>query len=138
MNTTIKPDQLQATVDSVLKTYAKATEDEIAAATKATAEKAAQIVRQEAAAQYGQDYAQAIRARNFRDIQKNGGRSITAYVTAGPRYRIAHLLEHGHALVRGGRTVGFVEGHEHFAIGQDYVDRNFVENVKKAIEEESK
>lgn len=134
----IKPDELKDAVNDILQTFAKATADEVAKATKETAEKAAQITRQAAAAQYGSHYANAIRARHFRNIAKNGGREISEYVTAGPRYRIAHLLEHGHALVRGGRTIKQVEGHEHFVKGEDYVERNYVPNVKKAIEEASK
>lgn len=134
----IKPDELKDAVNDILQTFAKATADEVAKATKETAEKAAQITRQAAAEEYGSHYANAIRARHFKDIAKNGGREISEYVTAGRRYRIAHLLEHGHALVRGGRTIKQVEGHEHFAKGEDYVERNYVPNVKKAIEEASK
>lgn len=144
MTNKVKPDQLAAAVQETLQIYAQATGDQLAATTKSTAEHAAQIVSQAAAAQYSTasgEYARDIKARNFSDTRKRGGRKITAFVTAGKHYRIAHLLEHGHALVRGGRLIGptgRVEGRPHWIRGQEYVDRNFVPNLQKAIEEESK
>lgn len=135
MNDEIRPDQLAQTVQDVLQTYAKATADQLAEVTKDTADKAAQIVRQQAAAAYGGKYAKAIQPRYFKDINVNGGRRVSEFITAGSRYRIAHLLENGHAKVAGGRTVGRVEGTPHFAAGQNYIDRNFIENLKRKIEE---
>ena len=138
MKDEIKPDQLAQTVQSVLQTYAKATADQLAEVTKETADKAAQIVRQQAATAYGSKYAKAIQPRYFKDININGGRRVSEFITAGSRYRIAHLLENGHAKIAGGRTVGRVEGSPHFAAGQDYIDRNFVANLKRKIEEGTK
>lgn len=132
---TVKPADFAKAVEDVLQTFAQATADEVAAATKETAERAAQIVRQEAASEYGSDYASEIKARNFRDVYRNGARQISEFITAGRRYRIAHLLEHGHALIRGGRYIRDVEGRAHFAKGQDYIDRNYVNNIKLKIEE---
>lgn len=129
----IKPNQLAKAVAETLETFAEATDEAMAAGINATAEKAAEIVKASARV-FGDNYASDIKARKGRLSRKKAGTSITAYVTAGNHYRVAHLLEHGHVMVAGGRVIGFVEGSEHFAKGQDYVDRNLVENIKKEIE----
>ena len=130
MNT--KPDQLAQAIADTLQTFEETTEEAMVRAVNNTAEKAAEIVKA-AALHFGENYAQDIRPRKGRLTKKRGG-SVHAYVTAGNHYRVAHLLEHGHAKVAGGRVTGFVEGYEHFAKGEDYVERNLVENIRKEIQ----
>lgn len=129
----INPDQLSKAVAEALETFAEATDEAMAAGINNTAERAAEIVKAYAGV-FGENYASDISVRKGRLSRKHSWASITAYVTAGDHYRVAHLLEHGHVMVAGGRVTGFVEGSEHFGKGQDYVDRNLVENIRKEIE----
>lgn len=131
MSDTIKPDNLAAAIAQRLQDFQGATEEALLAAINATAEQAAQVVQSKARQQYGDNYANDIQAIPARKIQRNGG---TAYVSAGDHYRVAHLLEHGHAIVAGGRKLPKrVEGHEHFADGEAYAEQNIVPNLQKEM-----
>lgn len=128
----IKPDQLAQSIADTLQAFEETTEEAMVKAVNYSAEKAADIVKS-AALHFGENYAADIKPRKGRLTKRRGG-SIRAYVTATDHYRVAHLLEHGHAKVTGGRVTGFVEGYEHFAKGADYVERNLVENIRKEIQ----
>ena len=133
MSKTVKADQLANEVAAALQTFVNSTDEALKAAVNNTAEQAAQIVKN-GARTFGENYARDITVRKGRLSKRYGHTNIQAYVTAGDHYRVAHLLEHGHAIVAGGRVTGFWEGTPHFQKGQDYIDRNLVENLKKEIE----
>lgn len=48
---------------------------------------------------------------------------------SGGEHRLTHLLERGHALVKGGRT----KAQPHFAPAEDYVIKEFPNQLKKKI-----
>ncbi len=50
------------------------------------------------------------------------------------RYQLAHLLEKGHALKRGGRTYGRVKAFPHI----EKAERNAITNLEKAVEQIAK
>lgn len=75
-----------------------------------------------------------ITARPATKVVRRGAAIVQTYVTAGDHYRVAHLLEHGHAIVSGGRILGRVEGKEHFADGERYAEEHIVQNIRKEIE----
>lgn len=126
----IKPDELSAAIAERLQAFQGATDEALLVAINETAEAAAQVVKAKAQ-HFGSNYANDITAQTARKILKNRG---TAYVTGGDHYRVAHLLEHGHAIVRGGRKLGDVKGFEHFADGERYAEDHLVENIRKEIE----
>ena len=51
------------------------------------------------------------------------------------RYQLAHLLEKGHALVRGGRTLGQVAGTPHIEPAEENAIKNIEEAIKRIAEE---
>lgn len=51
------------------------------------------------------------------------------------RYQLAHLLEKGHALKRGGRTYGHVSGRTHIEPAEQQAIRNYEEALKKIAKE---
>jgi len=130
---TIKPDQLGNAIAEALKAFEGVTEDAMLKGINETAQEAAAVVRSKAQ-HFGSNYAGDITARKAQLIRRNGAANASAYVTAGDHYRVAHLLEHGHAVVRGGRIVGQAKGFEHFADGERYAEDHIVENIRKGIE----
>ena len=130
----IKPDQLGAAIAESLQAYAEATQDQLLAAIQTTADEAAEVVRSKARSLYGSNYANDISARPATKTVKQGAAIVKTYVTAGDHYRVAHLLEHGHAIVSGGRVLGRVEGKEHFADGERYAEEHIVENIRKEMD----
>lgn len=69
--------------------------------------------------------------REFDVTRRNLKTGRVSYVVhaSGEDYRLSHLLEHGHAIVRGGRTVGEARAFPHFERGQKYAEREFVTRV---------
>lgn len=57
----------------------------------------------------------------------------TATIHNVKKYRLTHLLENGHALVRGGRTVGQVDAKPHIALAEEKAIKNLEEKVEKSI-----
>lgn len=51
------------------------------------------------------------------------------------KYQLTHLLEKGHALKKGGRTIGQVRPLVHIAPAEEHVVKNFEEAVKKVAQE---
>lgn len=58
-----------------------------------------------------------------------GDLKSTVYVRS-PHYRLAHLLEKGHALPQGGRA----KAQPHFKPALDFVEPQYVREIKKVIE----
>lgn len=130
MSSKVKPDSLGEAIAKALRDFEGATEDALLVAINETAEAAAQVVKSKAQ-QHGSDYANDITAVPARKIQQRKG---TAFVTAGDHYRVAHLLEHGHAVIRGGRKVGQAKAYPHFEDGERYAEENLVPNLKKEMD----
>lgn len=133
----IKPDQLGAAIAESLQAFAESTDVALERGIARTAIEAAEVVKQNAMRLFNGSgaYAKDITATEVAKIHKKGISNFKAYVTAGDHYRVAHLLENGHANIRGGRVIGKdVEGRPHFAEGERYVDEHIVENIKKEMD----
>lgn len=64
---------------------------------------------------------------------KRYSRQIVVY--NADHYRLTHLLEFGHALKRGGRKYGQVQGYEHIKPVNDKAQENFINEVVERITE---
>lgn len=48
-------------------------------------------------------------------------------------YSLTHLLEDGHALIRGGRTIGKTKAYKHIAPSSEKIKKSYIENVQNEI-----
>ena len=60
--------------------------------------------------------------------KKNGKFEVIVYNKTD--YQLTHLLENGHALVRGGRTIGRVDPHPHIA----QAEKNAIDKVERELQ----
>lgn len=124
----MKAKDLSKEIAKELALFENATLADIEEAAKEVADEACQIVKEQASKHYPKSYVNSIKVVK----QSKRGKTLI-YVSAGDHYRVAHLLEHGHALVKGGRKLKQVEGHPHFEQGENYVDRQYAERVARKV-----
>ena len=127
MSSKIKIDELAQAIQDELDDYADVTYEEMSEAVKETGKSVAKDINQRASSLFkGDKYASSW-------VSKETGkttRSITVTVHSPSQYRIAHLLENGHAKRGGGR----VEGRPHIEPAEEAGEKKLEEDLKKAIE----
>jgi hypothetical protein len=118
-----------AVMDS-LRDYSKLASDDLKKVVKATGKSITQDVTETAPRLTGR-YAESWRNR----VTSETSDTIVVTVYSPKRYMLAHLLEHGHALRRGGRTYGEVKAIPHLAPaeerGQEKLERDIATALKK-------
>ena len=81
--------------------------------------------------------------KNRTGAYRRSWQSKTAKTTIGveavvyaqaPEYRLTHLLEYGHALKRGGRTVGEVEAFPHISGVNDWAQEEAEKRIREELE----
>lgn len=60
-------------------------------------------------------------------------RNKTSYVVHAGRYQVSHLLEKGHQVRRGGRTIGKAPAHEHIAPAEAVAITKLEKEIKKRL-----
>lgn len=122
--------QLNTAVLGVLADFKDVTNDVVEQAVKETAVETAKKISQNAAAQFPEgtgDY-----AKSWSQKTVNGrkyGRYTRIVYSRDPYYRLAHLLENGHAKVNGGR----VEGRPHIAPAADAAADKLLTRIKSGV-----
>lgn len=97
-------------------------------AVKQTAKETAKAINQNAAGAFkGNVYKKTWASKSKLNRRKHRWESIV--YSKEPGYRLAHLLENGHALKRGGRTVGHVGGREHIKGPADEAEKLLEEHI---------
>lgn len=130
---TIKPIDLSAAIDSILAEYGDEVFDVLGIAIKETSEEAMDELR--SVNKFSEKgHPTGAYSRGWEYLQKQVSRLKTeAVVYNEPHYRLTHLLENGHALKRGGRKYGEVEGFEHIKPVNDKAQETVVEKVEEMI-----
>ena len=67
-------------------------------------------------------------------VERGAGGSAVFIVHNRKHYMLTHLLENGHALVRGGRTVGEVNPFPHIEPAQQEAERYMLDHLQEALE----
>lgn len=129
----IKPIDLTATVDQILAEYGDEVFDVLGEAIKETSEEAMQELRSvnvfspkgHPTGAYSQDW-------DYKQVEVSRLRT-EAVVYNENHYRLTHLLENGHALKRGGRTIGKVQAYPHIAPINDKAQETVVRKVEEKV-----
>ena len=125
----IKPEQLGEAINEILTEYAEEVVDNSKEAVEATARSTVQIA---------QAYASGIGRGRYAKSIKSTKTEVTAYGTVvtihSTKYRIAHLLEHGHPIVKKGKAVGSAKAFPHFRLAEAKAETMLEQKVKQAIQ----
>lgn len=128
MSRTVKADKLADAVNEILKAYG----DHVTAGMKELVKKIANEAKQETR------NASPKRTGKYRKgwaVKDTSTRlSAEAIVHNRTSYQLTHLLEKGHALRRGGRTIGHVKAFPHIGPAEERAVKNFEKAVEKLAE----
>lgn len=123
---TIGVDALANTISGTLQKYKDALVDDVNEAAKETGKSVVADIKQRAYDAYGsKGYADSWRV----DKLKVRNRNAETYIVHSDDYRIAHLLEKGHATVNG----GFVKGRPHIAPAEEKGIETFQELLREKV-----
>lgn len=126
---TIKPSELDKAVKDILAEYG----DNVTEGVKAAVKRVAKIANKETKA--GSNVKTGAYKKGWAVKEEAIDRlQTTAIVHNRTRYQLAHLLEKGHALRRGGRTYGSVKAFPHI----EKAEKNAIMNLEKAVEQIAK
>jgi len=128
MSRTVKADKLADAVNEILKAYG----DHVTAGMKEAVKKIANEAKRETR------NASPKRTGKYRKgwaVKDTSTRlSAEAIVHNRTSYQLTHLLEKGHALRRGGRTIGHVKAFPHIGPAEERAVKNFEKAVEKLAE----
>ena len=113
----IKPNDFTQAMNQILDQFGDEAQSIVAEVVETTAKTATNELRKQSTGQfkdrtgkYRRSWTKAIRKTNL---------SVKATVYSRDQYRLTHLLEYGHVLKRGGRTIGQVKAFPHISIVND-------------------
>lgn len=125
----ITPDKLAEVINAELAKFAGATDAAIEEAVDKVAKETVTRLRQTSPKLTG------AYAKSWKATKLNGGRHYFGKVVyADGEYRLTHLLEHGHDVVRGGRVVGHVKAYPHIEAAEQQAIDALLEEIQKKVE----
>lgn len=132
-STTVKPNGLCDVIEDVLKKYA----DDIVTAmpdiVKATARKTVKALKKEASSIGGSVYKNSFKSKK----RTSASTAQTTYVIYSTRYRLTHLLEHGHVIRNrpGGPAYGITRAFPHWAPAEQIGIEELESQITQKVEE---
>ena len=124
-------DRLSAEVEKILNEYGENVQQNLGDIVKAMSKKGAQALRSQSKATFnGKDY-----SKGWTSQEETGRLSAQGTIYNKDLPGLPHLLEHGHALRRGGRSIGkgSVDGREHIKTVEDALIKEFEQKVKSKL-----
>lgn len=126
--TKVKPEQLGTAISDVIREYTDDVIRELPEACQQAAKKTVKALKSNASKIGGTG---AYR-KSFKSKKTAGDSNITTYTVYSTKYRIAHLLEHGHVIKnQTGRVYGVTAAKPHWAPAE----QEGMEELEKLIEE---
>lgn len=125
----IKPEEFVKEMQKALNEYSAATTNDVQEAVEEVTKEARLKVRERARSYNWRNYPRNITSR----VDRNTVGAIGTVYVKGEDYRLAHLLENGHAVVRGGERVGYARPFPHFEDGERLIERELINRVKEKM-----
>lgn len=125
-------DKLADEVMHTLHAYQDVTQEILDEAVNSTAKKTVAKLKQTSPSRSG-TYAKSWASKKDTTLSGRWKSSRVVYVK-DPHYRLAHLLEKGHALVRGGRKVGSSPAITHIAPAEEFAAEMLMDEIVSRIE----
>lgn len=133
----IDVDKMSIEVIKNLQLYTEATIEVVEKAVKETAKETVQELRVTSPEGNRGDYTKSWKQK--RDSEARGKNKFNMIVySEKPHYRLTHLLENGHALKRGGRTVGKARAFPHIKNAELNAIERLETKITRGIQEVSK
>lgn len=132
MANVITVDELAAEVNRVLDRYSEVTYEELQRVTDRISKETVANLKATSPKDTGA-YAKAWTSSRDPWLKRKGSYGRVAHVKA-PHYRLTHLLEFGHDIVRGGRRVGRTAAQPHIAPASEKAVRDFERELLQGIE----
>lgn len=126
----ISIDKLAQAINEELTKFAGAADEVVAEAVNKVAKDTVQRLKQTSPKRSGK-YAASWQASTLRGGRHYNGKIVHA---GGGEYRLTHLLEHGHAVVRGGRVVGHAPAEPHIESAEQAAIDSFITEIQKGVE----
>lgn len=128
MSRTVKVDKLAEAINEILDAYGEHVTEGMKEAVKKIANEAKRETRNASPKRTG-------KYRKGWAVKDTSTRlSAEAIVHNRTSYQLTHLLEKGHALRRGGRTIGHVKAFPHIGPAEERAVKNFEKAVEKLAE----
>ena len=133
MSTQVKINDLGNAVQNVLNDYLEEVQDTVTDVVVKEANDCAKDIRTQALAAGIPDhkYAKSWKTK----ITKQTAFETSAVVYSPSKYQLAHLLEHGHPIVKNGRVVGTAKAKPHLYKAEIKAINNLENNLKKKLQE---
>ena len=122
----IRADQLGEAIDEILQEYCGDVEGNLRAIKKDIGRRGAAALRTESREKFETKSGKYAKGWTATEIEHP---HYTSVVLHNKQYSMPHLLEHGHALVRGGRKYGDVKGRTHIALVEEKLITEFEREV---------
>lgn len=133
MASKITAEALETEVKRILEEYSEEVTENLGDIVKDITKKGVQAIRAESASTFGTVRNRKRKYSKTWTSQTETGRLSTQGAIYNTQAGLPHLLEHGHALVAGGRKVGEVAGREHIAKVEKELVRLFEQEVKRKL-----
>lgn len=128
----VNVDKLSLSVLNELQAYKDVTVEIMEEAVKKTAKETAEEINKRAAEQFdGDGYSKSWSFKRDPTLKGKDRMSMVVF-SKPPYYRLAHLLEKGHAKVNGGR----VSGRPHISPAEEIARENLIKYIKEGIEKQ--
>lgn len=125
---TISTAKVDSAIKEILTEYAANVQDVVVTQTDIAAKELKTLI-QSSAPKRTQKYSRSWRVK----CTANTATRYTDAVYNYKQYSLTHLLENGHALRRGGRTIGKVKAYKHIAPSYEKIQKSYISNLQSEI-----
>lgn len=133
MASKITAEALEAEVKKILEQYGEEVTANMGDIVTDVTKKGVQALKSESAATFGTSPNRKKKYKNSWKSQMETGRLSKQGTLYNTEAGLPHLLEHGHAIVAGGRKLGNVAGREHIAKVEDELIRLMEQEVMRKL-----